>query len=304
MTTFAYTYDKSLPTGSQRVPVLDDELRNLKAAVQERENVDHFWGLTATAVSDSDTGKHRKVTFYGVLTVKPTLETGEGALYIKTVSAVSELFFEDSGGTEIQLTTGGKFNVASGTIPADSITQAMIRLANNSNLVALNAAGLAEINLIKANASDKPEIPDGAVLATSGAPVVDAGIANKLYVDTQVATKGSFISGSVVFNNYCSAANTWQDLDLSAQVGAKVAMVYLEVTGAAAMYVAVKPKGYGGIAVNHTSSGDLGASQGYMGSKYCYMMCMTNASGVIQIAANQGGNAAWTITMKLIGYVV
>jgi len=109
---FVYSFDTATPLGSDKVSTLDDKIREVKAAVQERENVDHYWPLTGTQVSDASVGKHRKTQFYGVLAVKPTLLTGECAIYSKTVSGISELFFEDSGGTEKQLSTNGKLNVA------------------------------------------------------------------------------------------------------------------------------------------------------------------------------------------------
>jgi len=111
MTTFNYTFDTTYPDGSV-LPgsILDDSDRLIKQAIQERENVDHYWPLTGTQVSDAKAGEHRKVQFYGVLTVKPVLAAGECALYLKTVAAKSELFFENEGGTEVQLTSVGSLS--------------------------------------------------------------------------------------------------------------------------------------------------------------------------------------------------
>lgn len=114
---FTYTLDNTDPDGSTRpVSYLDDSIRNHVKAIIERNDVDHYWPYTGTQVSASAAGEHRKVQFYGVLGSKPTLAAGEGALYIKTVSGVSELFYEDSAGTEKQLTTAGKLNLVSGDI--------------------------------------------------------------------------------------------------------------------------------------------------------------------------------------------
>ncbi|MCE5324956.1 MAG: hypothetical protein LLG01_00930 [Planctomycetaceae bacterium] len=114
---WSYTYDTTTPDGAtQPVSVLDDHIRLVKQGIQERENVDHYWPFTGTQVSDTAVGEHRKVQFYGVLASKPTLAAGEGALYIKTVSGVSELFYEDSAAVEKQLTTAGKLNLVSGDI--------------------------------------------------------------------------------------------------------------------------------------------------------------------------------------------
>ena len=173
---FTNNYDTSTPDGdTQTIPVLDDEIRDLKKAIQERlDGADIFWPLTGTQVSDTNAGKHRKVTFRGVLSTKPTLLSGETALYIKTVSGSSELFYENSAGLEIQLTSGGS-----------------LIIANNTFLLSINQAGTGTVSLIKANTSDKPVLPDGAEMATDAAPTTNVQIANRKYVNdmmTPVAT--------------------------------------------------------------------------------------------------------------------
>jgi len=186
MCAWTYTLDTDELDGStQPVSAIDDAIRNDKKAWQERLNTDHMFELTGTQISDTDAGKHRKVTFYGVLGAKPTLEAGEGALYLKTVDGVSELFFEDSDGTEIQVTIGGKFNLTASTVPDDALDDGMILLANDAYLVASNAAGKGEVSLIKAGTNDLPTLPDGAEMASSAAPTENEGIANKKYVDDQ-----------------------------------------------------------------------------------------------------------------------
>lgn len=58
---------------------------------------------------------------------------------------------------------------------------------NNAYLTAKNAAGDGTIDLIKANASNVPTVPDDTANATSGAPTANASLANKKYVDDQMA---------------------------------------------------------------------------------------------------------------------
>lgn len=192
MTVFADTYDTAVLDGQTAfVSQIDDDLRQLKRALQERLNVDHMAQLVATQLSDADTGKHRKVTFYGVLAVKPALDAGECAFYTKTVSGKSEIFFENEDGTECQLTNAGKLNVLATSIPNDTITQAHIRLAYDSYLQALNEAGDAEVGLIKsgrneADDTDVAVLPDKVRTATSAAPAEDTQVANKKYVDDHV----------------------------------------------------------------------------------------------------------------------
>ncbi len=70
-------------------------------------------------------------------------------------------------------------------------------VGNNSYLQGRNAAGDANINMVKVNASNLPEILVGAVLSADTAPASDAAIANKKYVDDQiVAAKEDYIKVS------------------------------------------------------------------------------------------------------------
>ncbi len=61
--------------------------------------------------------------------------------------------------------------------------------ANNSFLVSRNAADNGNVDLIKADASDVPVVPDGTETATNAAPSSDKDLSNKKYVDDQVDTK-------------------------------------------------------------------------------------------------------------------
>jgi hypothetical protein len=304
------TFDTTTPDGAtQPGSVLDDEIQTVKKAIQERLNGnDIYFPLTGTQVSDTSAGKHRKVTFYGVLSAKPTLLATECALYIKTVSGKSELFFENEDGTELQLTTLGKFNASGTTIPDDTIDDGMILLAYNAYLKGTNSAGTGETNLIKsgrneADDADAAVLPDLARLATNAAPTEDTQLPNKKYVDDAIAAQGIFASGATVFNAAVTAANTWQDLDLSAQVGANTALVFLEITGNNTINFAVKPKGYGsGTSTNHLNIPNSGCAQGQIIlGHYFYVTCMTNSSGIVQIAASSGTPS--TVTIKLIGYI-
>jgi hypothetical protein len=125
--------------------------------------------------------------------------------------------------------------------------------------------------------------------------------------DYLLAHKGSLASGSTVFNTHMTAANTWQDLDLSAVVGAKVALVYLEITTNGVIQIAAKPKGNGSATfANHIESqatadgGGAAVLQMLATGKYKYLLTATDASGVIQIAANVNNV---TVTIKLLTYI-
>jgi hypothetical protein len=85
-------------------------------------------------------------------------------------------------GTDLQLA------LENADVTADMIIDTKIRLRNNYALRGRNAANSADVNIIKVNASDVPEILVGAVLSASTAPASDPAIANKKYVDDQDAT--------------------------------------------------------------------------------------------------------------------
>jgi len=101
---WTYTYDTATPAGTDSPTQGDDRIREVKAALQERLNADHYMPLTGTAVSDTDAGKHRQVTFVAPIST-PTPDTDEGILYTKTIATKSELCFAGEDGAEKQLTT-------------------------------------------------------------------------------------------------------------------------------------------------------------------------------------------------------
>ncbi len=100
------TYDTTTPAGTDSPSIIDDRIRETKLAVQERQNVDHYWPLAGSQVSHADAGKHRKVTFQEVLGTKPTLTDGQLAIYTKLTDSNEAIWLESDAGTERQLTTG------------------------------------------------------------------------------------------------------------------------------------------------------------------------------------------------------
>ena len=173
MTVFSKTFDTATPGGSDDPAEADDRMREIKAAVQERENVDHYWPLTGTEGSDVDAGEHRKVTLR--TDSAPTAVADKGFVYVKDISNKAELFYRDEDGNEVQLTSKGD------------------NLANNTPLKSTDNAGTGSVNLIKATAGDIPEILVGAVLSADTAPAVDAGIVNKKYVEDFVGAYAKLV---------------------------------------------------------------------------------------------------------------
>ncbi len=119
MTTFNDTFDKATPAGSDDPAEADDRMREIKAAVQERENVDHYWPLTGTEVSDVDTGEHRKVTLR--TGSAPVAVADKGFIYAKDVAGKAELFYRDEDGNEVQITNVGGLGSATTNLLANTL---------------------------------------------------------------------------------------------------------------------------------------------------------------------------------------
>lgn len=78
------------------------------------------------------------------------------------------------------------FSVAVVLSKAPTLTEGIV--ANNSYLQARNAADDGNVDLIKADGSDVPTVPDGTSNATNAAPTAgSAELANAKYVDDQIA---------------------------------------------------------------------------------------------------------------------
>ena len=181
---WTYAFDTATPAGTDAPATLDNDARTKALALQERLNVCMYFPLTGTAVSDTDAGKMRQALFQAALESKPTLDTGESAVYPKLVGSVVELFYEDSAGTEKQLTSEGSINISSAEL--------LGILANATYFTAIDEAGTGTVDLIKAgkNEADDTDVailPDETRLASSAAPTEDTQVPNKKYVDDQIA---------------------------------------------------------------------------------------------------------------------
>lgn len=170
---WTYTYDTATPLGSDAPSVIDDRIREVKAAIQERMNVDHYWPLTGTEVSDAAAGQHRQIEFYGPIST-PTYAANKMWIYGKDVSSVIEAHILDESNNEIQLTSGGTINITSADL--------LGTLASDTYFTDANS-----VDLIKGDPNGDAMLPDGAELATSAAPTTDHAIANKKYADDIIA---------------------------------------------------------------------------------------------------------------------
>lgn len=174
MTVFNDTFDKATPAGTDDPSEADDRMREIKAAVQERENVDHYWPLTGTEVSDANAGEHRKVTFNQSI-ANPTQVASKAHLYMKD----DELFYQDDTNTAKQLTNSGKLNI----VDADG---AVVKTGNQT------IAGIKTF-------SSSPIVP---------APTTDLQAATKKYVDDQAdptysgGESHTFAGGLIIKSGY------------------------------------------------------------------------------------------------------
>jgi hypothetical protein len=193
-------FNVSTPASQDNPAEADDRMREIKAAVQEREDVDHYWPLTLTLSSDPCTGEHRKLTLNDVNSTEIAALTSSKAYLYRYVT---ELYYKDSNGTDTtQITRLGYLNLD------DS------RLGNNTYLLGRNAASNANINIIKVNASNTltlgaiTTLPDGSSLTTSAAPVDACDIAPKKYVDDQDAATLASVPSFGTWTNKNSANGT------------------------------------------------------------------------------------------------
>ena len=111
--------------------------------------------------------------------------------------------------------------------------------------------------------------------------------------------------GTTVFNTTLGSANTFQDLDINAQVGANVALCFFKVTlaGASDAY-AMKPKGdaatFTEMKNQATNAGGTSVLYNGSGTGVKFTICSTDSSGIIEHAITANGV---TVTIVLVGYI-
>ena len=188
---FSHTFDTATPAGSDDPAEADDRMREIKAAIQERENVDHYWPKTGTEVSDADTGEHRKVTLR--TGSAPSAVADKGFVYAKDVSGKAELFYIDEDGDEVQLTSGGKILSASldmkneDNMSSDSATHASTQQAIKAYADAIaTAAAVALAAAVGPGAFNTLSERDG--VGSSGVNVFDNG--SRVLVCVHTGPKG------------------------------------------------------------------------------------------------------------------
>lgn len=151
MTTFTRTWNaayEASPPDSQNASQGATRIREIKTDVQERGEVDHSWA------GDANDGAHKKVTLLEQAS-DPTTATNTGFMYTKDVGGVTELFYRDSGGLIIQMTTAGLFNLADlANLPviiplgvASAVNEVTVQNAAAGNAPAIYQSGAGSVGL-------------------------------------------------------------------------------------------------------------------------------------------------------------
>ena len=147
---------EAVPANTDSVSAGAGVIRTLKEAIRERLARDHYHDLSGT---QSDHGLHNKVTLIEQSS-DPSAVTDRGILYTKDVSGVTEVFYRDSSGNVVQLTSGGK--IRGGSLSQDgSIVAAM--LGSSSVTEAKIQDGAVTTNKIGSGAVTDSKIGTGAV---------------------------------------------------------------------------------------------------------------------------------------------
>jgi hypothetical protein len=99
---------EAIPADSEDIGQGAERIRDLKLALRERLEKDHYFDAAGT---DADHGEHKWITLREQAT-DPTAVADKGFVYAKAVAATTELFYEDAAGNKIQLTSAGSINLS------------------------------------------------------------------------------------------------------------------------------------------------------------------------------------------------
>ncbi len=311
-TVFSSTYDIATPAGTDDPSEADDRMREIKAAIQERENIDHFWPLAGTEVSSPDVGEHRKIRFHTAI-ADPTPVAGHAVLFLQE----DELRYQNDSDAAFYFTNNGKL----GHPNTDLVASFLTCTSGTDNRTADFSSGDTRATIFltdPATTGGKEEVLErlGDVLTlsssggdnrlgTSTANATDTArqIADKGYVDdSEIAWAGSN-TPAVVFNTTVTSTNTWQDLNLSGTIGSKHALCFFEVKCSGGGIFRIKQKGLGSTTVtDHDVEFNSGCANinFFQNNKFGYVTMSTNSSGIVEIAHNSNSE---TLTIRLLGFI-
>ena len=184
---FTNAWSEGVPLGSENASTADDYLRQWRLDHGERLE-DMFYGYNAAsnAAPEND---------YGVKSLRlykqssdPTQVTDYAHLYVKLVSGVPEVFFQDDTNTAVQLTSGGNLKSTANLVVDGTSTLTGNVTASGT----LDVTGATELIGVAT-------IADTSVTKTTAAPAADAQISNKKYVDEATLNPGT-AKGWVIFD--------------------------------------------------------------------------------------------------------
>ena len=181
---WTYTFDTATPAAGDPTTEGDDRIREVKLAIHERMDVDHFLDLTGTSQTDTDGGKHRQITFYSVIET-PSPDAGQLILYIKGDTEQLYCANDTDWSGELQLTDADGILVV---VDDDTIERSSgtIQLKDGTGSTGITAAKLAtdakefcdddtieidDTNGLQIKTPETPAAADG----IEGAPVFDYG---------------------------------------------------------------------------------------------------------------------------------
>lgn len=115
---FLYTWNptfEGLPADDEDAKLGAGRIRDLKAALAERLEIDHVLDGTA------NDGKHKQITL-PQLAAKPTVGANEGAFYVKDSGGLTTPYFENDAGTEFPLMMGADGDKGDVTVSGSGTT--------------------------------------------------------------------------------------------------------------------------------------------------------------------------------------
>ncbi|NVM22102.1 MAG: hypothetical protein HWN68_10030 [Desulfobacterales bacterium] len=190
MASFTRDWDEGNPTDETYAYEIDEYNRYLRVDCSDRLKV-MIYGFTA-GENDGLPGL-KKATFKQQTSAPSTPNTDEIEIYALDDGTACGLSAKNENGYTKQILkksgTSLILNCEAGDYTANSIDEDDIQLANDGYLTALDAAGTGTVDLIKAGTNDLPTLPDSSEMASNAAPTEDEGIANKKYVDDNIASE-------------------------------------------------------------------------------------------------------------------
>lgn len=160
---WSYTLDTSIPTIDDDPAEAPDRMRETKAALVERLDIDHYFEPSATSIYDAaDCGKHRWVCYRepnSIVSVAPD----EAYTYTKDVCDVAEFHWIDENEAEVQITSGGQLYVVTASIADANVTLAKMAddsIDSNSYVDgSIDTIHIADANITSAKIADDSILP-------------------------------------------------------------------------------------------------------------------------------------------------